>query len=285
MKKLVVAFDFSKNAEHALEYAMAYAQKLHAGIELVWIDNSVSPNNLVDTIEEELRIEKKNYLKGLIKQYVSDHPGIPMKSHLGKGKVYQEISKIAFRLKAGLVFTGTHGLSGYEKYWIGSNAFRITTSAPCPVVTVRGNFPITNKITNILLPLDSSLETKRKLPFTIYLAKQFGAKIHLLKVYNSTLGVIRRRIDSFGEEALNHLKDEDVEYVLNTNEADNVASAIIEYSAHHHIDLITIMTDQETTTANRFLGPYAQQLIHLSKVPVMSLRATYYKDQKDNFIH
>ena len=284
MKRLVVAFDFSKNSEHALEYALVYAQKMSAAIELVWVDNTVSPSNLVDTIEEELRIEKKNFLKDLIKKYASEYPGVPMKISLGKGKVYQEISKIAFRLKADMIFAGTHGISGYEQFWIGSNAFRITTSAPCPVVTIKWDYPVSNDISNILLPLDSSLETKRKLPFTVQLAKQFGAKIHLLKVYNSTLGVIRHRIDSFGDEALRYLKDADVEHQLYTHEADNVATSIIEYADKYQIDLITIMTDQETTTGSRFLGPYSQQLIHLAKMPVMSLQATYYENQEVDMI-
>ncbi len=283
MKRLVVAFDFSRNSEHALEYALVYAQKLPASLELVWIDNSVSSDNLMDTIEEELRIDRKNFLKDLVKKYAEQYPGVPMKIHLGKGKVYQEVSKIAFRLKADLIFAGTHGVSGYEKYWIGSNAFRITTSAPCPVVTVKGDYPIGESISNILVPLDSSLETKKKLPFTMDLARQFHARIHLLKVYNSKLGVIRRRIDSFGEEALKCLKDSAVAYELNTLEAENVATAIIDYAGQHSIDLIAIMTDQETTTGSRFLGPYSQQLIHMAKMPVMSLRATYY-DQDEEMI-
>lgn len=281
MKKLVVAFDFSRNSEHALEYAMVYAQKMPASVTLVWIDNTASQNSLVDTIDEDLRIEKKTFLKDLIHKYTLEYPDVSMNINLGKGKIYQEISKIAFRLKADIIFAGTHGLSGYEKYWIGSNAFRITTSAPCPVVTIKSDYPLSHDISNILLPLDSSLETRKKLPFTIEMAKQFGSKIHLLKIYNSTLGVIRRRIDSFGEEALKCLEDHEVKYELNTKEADNVATAILEYADNHKIDLITIMTDQETTTGSRFLGPYSQQLIHQAKMPVMSLRATYYSREED----
>lgn len=76
MKTLVVAYDFSKNAEHALEYAMFYAQRLSATIHLVWIDSS-SSYNVMDTIEEELRIEKKNYLKNLIGDWGKRFPVLP----------------------------------------------------------------------------------------------------------------------------------------------------------------------------------------------------------------
>jgi len=277
MKTLLVAFDFSKNAVRALEYAMVYANKLKASVHLAWIDNSLSDDNLIDTIEGELRIEKKSFLNNIIADYAKEFPEIQMKMHLGKGKVYQEMAKIAQRLKADLLFTGTHGVSGFERYWIGSNAYRITTSSPCPVVTIRCGSPIKSTVSQILLPLDGSLETKEKLPFTFQLAKEFGAKIHLLKVYNTPLSVIRKRIDAFGEEAVSFLKNNQAVYELHSTEAENVAVAILKYAEDNAIDLITIMTEQGTTTANLFLGPYAQQLINNAQVPVMSLRSLNYK--------
>ena len=276
MRTLLVATDFSKNSLHVLEYAIMFANKLEAAIHLVWVDNSSLEDNLIDTIDEELRIEKKNYLKKIVADYKSRVPGEKLEYHLKKGKVYQEIGKTARHLKADLIFTGTHGVTGYEQYWIGSNAYRIMTFAPCPVITVRGNYIFDAGIKNILLPMDSSLETKQKLPFTVELAKRFRATIHLLKVYNSPIGVIRKRIDSFGREAEKCLKDKSVEYIMNSVEATNVAGSILEYADMNSIDLLAIMTEQNITTANKFLGPYAQQLINSAKVPVLSLRDKEY---------
>ncbi|RLD89681.1 MAG: hypothetical protein DRJ09_06250 [Bacteroidetes bacterium] len=276
MKTLLVATDFSKNSLHVLEYAIMFANKLEAAIHLVWVDNSSLKDNLIDTIEGGLRIEKKNYLQKIASDYKSKVPGKKLQYHLKKGKVYQEIGKTARQLKADIIFTGTHGVTGFEQYWIGSNAYRIMTSAPCPVITVRGDYNFENSISTILLPLDSSLETKQKLPFTVELAKQFNATIHLLKVYNSPIGVIRKRIDSFGREAEKCLKDKNIVYKIESVEAVNVAASILEYVDKNNIDLIAIMTEQNITTANKFLGPYAQQLINGAKVPVLSLRDKEY---------
>jgi len=277
MKTLLVATDFSKNSLHAFEYAIIFANKLNATIHLVWVDNSALEDNLIDTIEEELRIEKKNYLKALVNKYKDKVPGGKIEYHLKKGKIYQEVAKTAYQLKADIVFAGTHGVTGYEQYWIGSNAYRIMTSAPCPVITLRADYDINRGINKILLPLDSSLETKQKLPFTVELAKYFGAKIHLLKVYNSQLSIIRRRIDSFGRDAEKCLKDKEIDYVIDEIEADNVASSILKYANETGVDLIAIMTEQNITTANKFLGPYAKQLINGSEVPVLSLRDKVYE--------
>lgn len=272
MKTLLVANDFSKNSEHALEYALIFAKKFDADIHLIWVDNTTSDESVFDTIEGSLRREKRAYMDNLIEQYQPQLNG-KIKLLFRKGKVYQEIAKAARQIDADMIFAGTHGVSGYEQYWIGSNAYRIVTQAPCPVVTIRGDYQFNSTIKNILLPLDSSLETKQKLPYACKMALEFGAQIHLMIIYNTPLNVIRRRIDKIGEEAEKCMTEKKVDFIFEKIEADNVAAALLDYTKSNNIDLITMMTDQGTTTANKFLGPYAQQLINNSLVPVMSLRA------------
>jgi len=276
MNTLLVAFDFSKNAVHALEYALKFANKLKYDIQLVWVDNIVSQENIIDTIDSELRIEKKNYLKNIANDYSTKLPNGNIEVVLRKGKVYQEISKAARQFEAEIIFSGTHGVTGFEQFWIGSNAYRITSSAPCPVITIRPDYPIDREINNLLLPLDSSLETKQKLPFAVKVAQVFNSKIHLLKVYNTPLKIIRKRIDEFSKEAESCLSDKNVNYSINSIEANNVAVGILKYAETNLIDMISIMTEQGTTTANKFLGPYAQQLINNATMPILSLRAKEY---------
>jgi len=273
MKTILVAIDFSKNAEHALEYALIFAKKLDASIYLIWVDNTVSDETVIDTIKGDLRIEKKEYLEKIIRKYKDKVSSGKFEVVLSKGRVYQEIAKAAKRINADMIFAGTHGVSGYEQHWIGSNAYRIVTQAPCPVFTLRGNYDFGDSINNILLPLDSSLETKQKLPFICDLALSFNAKVHLLKVYNTPISVIRKRIDKFGEDAAKCLNERNMNFLMEKIEVKNVAVSIIDYSIKNNIDLIAIMTDQGTTTANKFLGPYSQQLINNSTIPVVSVRA------------
>lgn len=273
MKTILVAIDFSKNAEHALEYAVLFANKLSACIHLIWVDNTLIEESVIDIIEGETRIEKRSYMNSIIEKFQPQVQCGEMQVLLRRGRVYQEISKAAKHINADMIFAGTHGVSGYEQYWIGSNANRIVSQAPCPVVTIRSDYEFKDSIKNILLPLDSSLETKQKLPFAADLAKKFNATIHLLKIFNTPLSVIRKRIDKYGEDAVACLEEEKVNFVTEELEADNVAASIIKYSRQNKIDLISIMTDQDTTTAKKFLGPYAQQLINNSEIPVLSLRS------------
>lgn len=273
MKTILVAIDFSKNAEHALEYAVMFANKQKACIYLIWVDNTLSEESVIDIIEGETRIEKRAYMDSLIKRFQPQVKCGEIQVLLRKGRVYQEIAKAAKQIDADMIFAGTHGVSGFEQYWIGSNAYRIVTQAPCAVVTIRSDYQFKTTIDRILLPIDSSMETKQKLPFVADLANTFGAVIHLLKIYNTPISVIRKRIDKYGEDAEKCLNENKVKFVTAELEAENVAVSIINYSKEHEIDLISIMTDQDMTTANKFLGPYAQQLINNSAIPVLSLRA------------
>ena len=277
MKKLIVATDFSKNSLHALEYAIMFANKMSAEIHLVWVDNTSLEDNMINTIEENLRVEKKNYLENLAKKYSSYVKGGKITYQLRQGKVYQEIAKEANRIKADLIFSGTHGITGYEKYWVGSNTYRIITSAPCPVITIRHDYQFEKGIERILLPLDSSLETKQKLPFTVELAKLFGAKILLLKIYNTQISVIRKRLDGFGADAEKCLSEKDVDFTIDSVETSNVSQAIIDYAEKKSIDFITVMTEQNITASKKYLGPYSQQLLNNSPFPIMFLRDKIYE--------
>ncbi len=276
MKTILVAIDFSTNAIHALRYALLFANKLETNIHLIWVDNTLSDESVTDTIEGELRREKKLYMNRIINEYQPLLNQGTIELIFRKGRIYQEITKAARDIKAEMIFAGTHGVSGFEQYWIGSNAYRIMTQAPCPVVTIRCEFEFGNTVKKILLPLDSSLETKQKLPYACNLAKSFGASIHLLEIYNTPIKVIRSRIEKFGKQATSALTRQKVNFVIEKIEADNVAASIINYTKSHDIDLVMMMTDQGTTTANKYLGPYAQQLINNSTVPVLSLRAKEY---------
>ncbi len=98
MKTILVAIDFSKNAEHALEYANIFAEKLDATINLIWVDNTVSDETVLDTIKGELRIEKKAYLKKLSKVFRDRVEGGKFEVILRKGRVYQEEQKLQGKL-------------------------------------------------------------------------------------------------------------------------------------------------------------------------------------------
>jgi nucleotide-binding universal stress UspA family protein len=208
----------------------------------------------------------------LIKKYQPELPGNTITYKIRTGKVYKEITDEAKESKAMMIITGTHGASVFVEFWIGSNANRIISLAPCPVITIRTVIDIHRPLTRIVLPIDSTTETRQKATFTGYLAKKHNAEVHILSLYSSKVKAIRRNVDSYSEQVAKYLEDEGVKYVLAQREVENIADGIIEYGKSVQANLISIMTQQESTTANLWMGPYAQQTVNRSPIPVLCIR-------------
>jgi len=273
MKQILVGIDFSKNSIHALEYAIQFANKVEANITLLWVNNTASSEYIFDDTLIEIKKEKRLNLEKLIEQYQKKLSPGKLSFKLRKGKVHLEVATQAKQINADLIVAGTHGVSGFEEYWIGSNAYRIVTHAPCPVITIRYDFPFKDKINKILLPIDSSQETKQKLPVTIKIAKNYNADIHVLAMYSTPIKSLQRRVDNHAIQVKEILNKEGINCVISSVEADSLTNATLNYAQENNADLIAIMTEQETTTANIFLGPFAQQLINHSAIPILSLRS------------
>jgi nucleotide-binding universal stress UspA family protein len=105
--------------------------------------------------------------------------------HVREGKVHTEVANQAKYDDVDLIVCTTHGSSGFEETYIGSNAYRIVMHSKCPVVTIRPNYRFHASSKIIVLPIDSSLDTRQKVPYTCKLAEMMKSEIHVLGVYTS----------------------------------------------------------------------------------------------------
>jgi nucleotide-binding universal stress UspA family protein len=213
----------------------------------------------------------KDKFDGLIEKYQPLLGDNKLTYLVKEGKVYNEIVKEADHKEIFLVVAGTHGASGFEEFWIGSNANRIVSALRKPVITIRGGVSINRNLEKIVLPLDSTPETRQKVPFTAYMAKIFDAEVHILKVNSSEVAAIITRINSYSDQVKKHLDEENVRYVIKSIEADNVTDSTINYALNINANMISIMTEQEISAKNLLLGPYAQQMVNHSPIPVLSI--------------
>ncbi|MEI7727235.1 MAG: universal stress protein [Bacteroidota bacterium] len=271
MQPIIVAVDFSNTSIHAMEYAISMANKMKSDIHLVWVDKLSSQESVYPDSSNEVRNEAKKRFEELIAQYSTKLvKGISMDYKLKKGRIYREVDNLARLVEAELIVTGAHGISGYEEFWIGSNAYKIVTYTTSPVITVRHDFAIRKKIDRILVPMDGSLETLQKVPFVVKLAKLFKSEVHLVTTHNSHLKSIQRITNKIAQTALAYLQQHQIQIIEDSIVANDLTKAVLVYAEKVNIDLIAMMTEQETPL-NILLGAQAQQLINQSPIPVLSI--------------
>jgi nucleotide-binding universal stress UspA family protein len=272
MKKIIiVGIDFSKGSMHALRFAISVANKANANVMLVHVMKPQREESIFSDDRNELRKEAKKRLEEIIYKHKFEMRGGKLMFKIRSGKVDKEIVNQAKYHDAYMVAVGTHGISGFEPFWIGSNAYRIVTNSPCPVVTIRYGEDARKNISRIVLPIDSTKESRQKVPFIAGLAKAFNAEVMILGLVTSS--AMNTLIVSYCKQVEKYYLAENILNSTHLVEADNVTDATIRFAKENNGDLIAIMTEQETTLSNLLLGSFAQQMINHSHLPVLTLRA------------
>ncbi len=272
MKTILSAIDFSDCSINALEHAISIAKASKSNLLMIWVNNPNTTKTILSSdLSDDLLEEVEHQFTRLITKYSHDLTDTKIDYIIREGKVYKEVVNQANESDSWLIVAGTHGSSGFEELWIGSNANRIVTAASCPVITIRSGISIERHLKKIVMPIDSTPETRQKVPFTCDLAAMFDAEIHIVTMLTTGVDQVRNHVRSYTRQVGEYLKKNNVKYVNVEVEADNISDAAIEYATKIDANLISIMTEQEKTATNIFLGPYAQQMVHHSPIPVLSI--------------
>lgn len=272
MKTIISAIDFSDCSINALEHALSIARKSKSNLLMLWVNNPNTTKTILSSdLSDDLLEEVEHQFLRLISKYRDELPDSKIDFMIREGKVYKEIVNQATESEAWLIVAGTHGSSGFEEFWMGSNANRIVTASPCPVITIRSGVNVGRNLAKIVAPIDSSMETRQKIPYVSELAFMFDAEVHLLTLYTTTIEDVKRTIRSYTKQAADYLKEHKVKFVTVEMDSENISTSAIEYAQSIDANLIAIMTEQEKSAANLWLGPYAQQMVHHSPIPVLSI--------------
>lgn len=266
-EKIIVGIDFSECSLNALAHAVNIAEKSELEIVMVWV-NKFSEERVLNHSNELIVSGAKLHFAELVDKYkpiIGDRISYVIK----EGRVYESINELCKELNPLLVVIGTHGISGFSEKWLGSNAYRMSLMLDIPVIIIRNNVNAKNTLTNILLPIDSTVETRQKLPITAKLATYFNATIHVLAVQTSTFDDIIARVKNYAKQVVEYLESKNIRYEYNEIYSRNLVEDLVEYAEKIDANLLSIMDEQETTLKNVFEGSYTLQLVTKSKCPVL----------------
>lgn len=272
MDKILAAVDFSECSMNAFRHALNYARKIDTDLTLVWVDPETF--KFISSAEEkkEATIRAREAFDGIWKQYKNDLPSGELKYLIKRGQVYEEVVKTAVEEEADLIVAGTHGVSGFRDFWMGTNAFRLIMASPMPVLTIRESAAPVDNIDNIIVPIDSTVESKQKNEIVAAFAKHFHSTVHVVSVYSSKMEELRQLVDTHSKETLQYFEQENITCEYGYREGSNVTTMALEYARANNADLIVIMTEQEIKASNLWMGPYAKQMVNYSEIPVLSIK-------------
>ena len=268
MTNFIVPVDFSVDSLKGLEWALLFSRKKSINIQMVYVLTNITSFQ-PSVVEQEHKFAETQFRK-LIQEY---GPKLDNESRLRyiikKGKVYREVVNQVNSYKDAVVAASTHGASGFEELFIGSNALKIIAATEKPVFTLRQT-PIPSKIARIVVPIKHHVDTRQKAPLAADLAQLFGAELHVVSVSVTQSKRDLARVDSYARQVMNYFKARKLKYVSKTMTGDNLAGLTCNYAEAVSADLITIMSSS-IDKWNVFLGSYAQQMLNRSRIPLLNV--------------
>ena len=268
MKNIVVPIDFSEDSQKGIDLALLFSGVHKTTIQLVYVQKKSSYYNSPGHFEEE-----KAWANNKFKKLVADYgPKLKndstLKFIIKSGKIYKEIVSQVESYSEGMVVASTHGASGFEEFFMGSNAFKIISATEKPVLTTRtGNIP--DKVSKIVMPLDVTIDTRQKVPVTATLAKLFGAEVHVITVSTSKGKRISDRLNAYAKQATGYLRAQDVSFRLKSLYGDNIVDLIVVYADSVDANMITIMKEQSKTLT--LMSNLTHKLLNRASIPVLTL--------------
>jgi nucleotide-binding universal stress UspA family protein len=268
MTNFIVPVDFSVDSLNGLEWALLFSRKKTINIQMVYVlSNSSSFQSSVGDQEHKYA---ENQFKKLIQEY---SPRLDNDSKLRyiikKGKVYREVVNQVNSYKNAVVSASTHGASGFEEVFIGSNALKIIAATDKPVFTIRQS-PIPAQVERIVVPIKHHVDTRQKAPLAAELGALFGAELHVVAVSVTQNKRDLARLDSYARQVTNYFKARELKVVSKTIVGDNLATLTCNYAEAVDANLITIMSSS-LDKWNVFFGSYAQQMLSRSRIPLLNV--------------
>lgn len=235
MKTIVVATDFSDNANNALQYAAALASYTKARIILFnAYQLPVHASNTLLPAASVLELIKSN--KRRLEDIASEITGlyeVSIKVHTNMANVSEALDEIVEMEKADLVVIGIHA-SDWSDHLFGNTTTSIIRNAKYPVLVVPDNVTF-NGIERILYAFDANCLTMgNKLKVVKDIASNFKAEVQVFHVDTS-----KRKTANAQKELTNPSVEgvlPDVEYSYKETEAEGVVkgieNGILEYGAN-----------------------------------------------------
>lgn len=272
INKILIPIDFSETSKMALEHAVNLCGKFQSELYLLHVFTPLSADvfPMMDTASQYAEVkEVANEQLTKIATEFKERMGVTVNIEIRDGSPSKEIVAAAKELDVDMIVMGTHGVSGLEEFFLGSNAYRVVTSSSVPVFTIQKH---ADKFgyRNIALPIDSSAHTRDKVSEAVYFAKHYGSTIHIAALITEEHEEEKAQFNLKIKQIEELLEREGISYLTTTKHGDNIASMTMEHAKEVNADIIMIMTEQEASTG-LFVGPYAQQVVNHSKIPVISI--------------
>ena len=287
IKNILVATDFSRLSNRALDYALSFARRydstviathvispaLYATPSTAAMYGGMDPLPYLHNVRRELT-HRLNDLAIEVEE-----AGLICIPKLVEGDIAERLRVLAKEVDTDLIVIGTRGEERWERLVMGSVAESVVHSAQCPVLTVGPRVfrrpKLEASLKHIIYATDFSSDSAHAAPYAISLAEEFNAKITLVHVLPPELRAENQQVLlTYFNERLQKLVPGDArpwcepEFIL---EFGGSSEAIVNLAEERAADLIVLGTRKSSGALTYFKSGVAYKVMCHAECPVFTV--------------
>ena len=275
MQRILVPVDFSEPSSFALEVAAQIARAQQAEIvvlHMLGLSEAVLTKDETHEYEEAkyyMELARKRFKPFLNKPYLKN---IKVKQIVQNYKIFRELNKVAQEQHIDLVVMGSHGVSGLNDFFVGSNTEKVVRTCDVPVLVVKAPNP-DFKVQRILFACDFTAATILAFERVKAFAANFSAKLQLIYVntpYDSFMSTtqMEKRISTFFFKA--GIKEQEVTIYNDFG----VEQGLMNCAKTGSFDILALPTRGRKPLSHFLLGSRSigEDVANHSNLPVLTLK-------------
>lgn len=273
MKNILVATDFSKNADKALQHAILLAKAYQSKIYLIhtylpyWMEPGVYADAVMmqEALDEQQKSVSAKFTPSI---EILEEAGIAYETILELNDVTSGIFDAIEEKQIDLLVIGRTGSGGFLDKLIGSNAAHITAKANIPVLAIPNQVEEV-KIKQILYATQLEFDETEVLTQVFAMANKLGANVNLVKVEVAFEPDVQPD-QQFVEQIKTTFANEKFE-IVNVR-AENVTDGILTLAKVQEADLIVLAAHHRNFLSQIIDPSKSKQVILRSPLPVLTFQ-------------
>lgn len=269
---IIVTCDFSDIFNHALQHAINAAKIMKFKIILLHVIDKNSKAFMKKNKQDEQALEEK--ITKMCNDVKENHQ-VECSFILKEGSIFTTINQVVEEVKADFVLMGTHGKQGMQVF-TGSNALKVILGCDAPFIVVQDK-PIKEEYKDIVIPIDSSIESRQKVNWAVYFAKEFNSTVHVY-MSNESDEFLSAKVMNNVRQIEGLLQVSNVEYVVvKSQDKGSFSKNILNYCNSIYADLVIIITNKDAMMPGVLVDSIEEVVIfNQFKIPVMCINPTLY---------
>lgn len=272
MQRILVPCDFSAPAMEAYKFALEIATASDGEVFILKAIDlpimlaggfDVQPYTFDPSILKDLEEEAKKRFSEMKAKYNAGRT--PTSFHVSIGSVTPTVREFIEEKKIDLVVMGTHGSTGLNEFFFGSNTEKVVRVSPVPVLSVRKATSVSS-IKKILLPSTLDINQAELMKHIKSFQAFFGAHLHILWVNTPIFFKRDKDIHTMMNEFVSQYDLDN--YTLNIRNDTFEVDGIVSFANEIKADTIAMPTHGRRGLAHLFSGSIAEDVLNHVQCPI-----------------